>query len=103
MKIDSKNSKNIYRRNVIRNEIIPKLEEINPNIVETLARTAYIIRDQDDFVTEEIDKQLASQIDVDDKGRISVEVKRFNQLHIVIKENLIRNIFWFLKFSFEYE
>lgn len=93
MRIDSTNSENIYRRNIIRNKIIPELEEINPNIVETLARTASIIREQDDFIIQETDKQLASQIDVDDKGRISLEIKRFNSLHIVIKENLIRNIF----------
>ncbi len=93
MRIDSTNSENIYRRNVIRNEIIPKLEEINPNIVETLSRTASIIREQDDFVIQETDKQLASQMDVDEKGRISLEVKRFNRLHSVIKANLIRNIF----------
>ena len=93
MRIDSTNSESIYRRNIIRNEVIPKLEEINPNIVETLARTASIIKEQDDFVIQETDKKLASQIDVDDRGRISLEVKRFNQLHIVIKENLIRNIF----------
>ena len=96
MRIDSTNSENIYRRNLIRNEIIPELETINPNIVETLSRTASIIKEQEDFINLETDKQLASQMDVDEQGHISLEVKRFNRLHGVIKANIIRNIFQIL-------
>ena len=35
-RIDSTNKENIYKRNIIRNKLIPFLKELNPNIIETL-------------------------------------------------------------------
>lgn len=51
-RIDSTNSENIYRRNIIRNEILPSLKQINPNIVETLSRTTKIIRENNTYIKE---------------------------------------------------
>jgi len=51
-RIDSTNSENIYRRNIIRNKILPSLKEINPNIVETLSRTTKIIRENNTYIKE---------------------------------------------------
>ena len=51
-RIDSTNKENIYRRNIIRNEILPSLKEINPNIVETISRTTKIIRENNAYIKE---------------------------------------------------
>ena len=51
-RIDSTNSENIYRRNIIRNKILPSLKGINPNIVETLSRTTKIIRENNTYIKE---------------------------------------------------
>ena len=57
-RIDSTNSQNIYRRNIIRNQILPELKEINPNIVETLSKTAQIIRENNKYIKENMEKNI---------------------------------------------
>lgn len=51
-RIDSTNKENIYTRNVIRNEVLPIIKDINPNIIETLSRTSKIIKLENEFIKE---------------------------------------------------
>lgn len=91
-KIDSTNKQNIYRRNIIRNEVIPKLEEINPNIVETLSRTSKIIKQNNTFIKETTKseyKKIAHIISNEEKTHIEINLKEFNLLSENIKQNLI--------------
>ena len=87
-RIDSTNSQNIYRRNQIRNDIIPKLAEINPNIIDTLTRTSDIIYEENifvDSVTAEMFKQFAKV----EENKISFELKTFNIESKILKSSLI--------------
>lgn len=91
-KIDSTNKQNIYRRNIIRNEVIPKLEEINPNIVETLSRTSKIIKQNNTFIKETTKseyKKIAHIISNEEKTHIEINLKEFNLLNENIKQNVI--------------
>ena len=91
-KIDSTNKQNIYRRNIIRNEVIPKLEEINPNIVETLSRTSKIIKQNNTFIKETTKseyKKIAHIISNEEKTHIEINLKECNLLSENIKQNLI--------------
>lgn len=111
-KIDSTNKQNIYRRNIIRNEVIPKLEEINPNIVETLSRTSKIIKQNNTFIKETTKseyKRIAHIISneekttnretdreneqtekaLEEKTHIEINLKEFNLLNENIKQNVI--------------
>ena len=91
-KIDSTNKQNIYRRNIIRNEVIPKLEEINPNIVETLSRTSKIIKQNNTFIKETTKseyKKITHIISNEEKTHIEINLKEFNLLSENIKQNLI--------------
>ena len=47
---DSTNKSRLFLRNRIRHELIPELQEYNPRIKETLARTANIFRVEADFM-----------------------------------------------------
>ena len=51
---DSSNSSLKYRRNRIRLEINPKLKEINPNLVETLASQSRIMREVRNLLSEKL-------------------------------------------------
>ena len=87
-RIDSTNSQNIYRRNQIRNDILPKLAEINPNIIDTLTRTSDIIYEENifvDSVTAEMFKQFAKV----EENKISFELKTFNIESKILKSSLI--------------
>lgn len=91
-KIDSTNKQNIYRRNIIRNEVIPKLEEINPNIVETLSRTSKIIKQNNTFIKETTKseyKKITHIISNEEKTHIEINLKEFNLLNENIKQNVI--------------
>lgn len=110
-RIDSTNSENIYRRNVIRNKILPELEEINPNIIESLSRTSKVVEENNKYINEittevikssaallwNYDYELLQGLDENienDKAKEKVigvyfNLQDFNNLDIVIRKNLI--------------
>lgn len=47
---DETNCMEVYTRNKIRMDVIPKLQQLNPNIVETLAKTAQILAEENNFI-----------------------------------------------------
>ncbi len=88
-RIDSTNSEDIYKRNEIRHKVLPMLKEFNPNIIETLSRTSKIVKENNDFVTQESAKSFTKIAKKDGKNRVSFELKEFNQLENSIRTNLI--------------
>jgi tRNA(Ile)-lysidine synthase len=55
---DASNQANDYQRNYIRNTIIPLLEEVNPNLVETFRNTQERLKGAGDIVNEVVEKIL---------------------------------------------
>lgn len=45
-----------YRRNAVRSEIIPRLKELNPCLIEALGRTSGILRDEESFWRKHLEK-----------------------------------------------
>ena len=75
-RIDSTNKENIYKRNIIRNKILPELKELNPNIVQTLSRTSKIISNEDEYIkgqTNIIYSQLSNECYL--KGNTKNDIK----------------------------
>lgn len=89
-KIDKTNFDNIYTRNKIRNNLIPYLEkEFNPNIIESIARMANIIEEEDKYL-EEITKKVYQEILIKkDNTEIILDLKKFNDLDLVIKNRIV--------------
>lgn len=89
-KIDRTNFENIYTRNKIRNELIPYLEkEFNPNIIESVARMAGIIQEEDKYL-EQITKQAYEEMLISkDNKEIVLDLKKFNTLDLVIKNRIV--------------
>ncbi|RME67305.1 MAG: tRNA lysidine(34) synthetase TilS, partial [Nitrospirae bacterium] len=56
--VDSSNLKNHYLRNRVRTELIPVLERFNPSIVETLMRTAEVLRQESEYIDIQVNKTL---------------------------------------------
>ena len=54
-RIDSTNKENIYRRNIIRNKILPELKELNPNIVQSLSNLSRIVKVQNTHIKNEVE------------------------------------------------
>lgn len=87
-RIDSTNSENIYTRNIIRNKIIPELQAINPNIINTLSRTSKIIKQNNNYIKKQ-SQETYEKIAVQEKNKIEFEIKEFNKIDNTIKTNII--------------
>lgn len=87
-RIDYTNKENIYKRNKIRNELLPYLKELNPNIVKNLSRLSKIVKNENTYINKEVEN-IYNKISNESLGKIELEVNLFNSLPINIKQNLI--------------
>lgn len=83
---DSTNLTTDYTRNKIRLEIIPKLAEINPSILESLAATANRLGEAEHIYSKAIDKAIArvkngNTIDI---GKLKAETSPETLLHEIL-------------------
>jgi tRNA(Ile)-lysidine synthase len=89
-RIDKTNLKTVYTRNKIRLELIPYIEKnFNPNIIQTLWRSANILRDDDDYLNEVMLKTF-NNISFKAKNKLSIDLKKFKKLHVALKRRIIR-------------
>lgn len=96
-KIDRSNFENIYRRNRIRNKVIPYIkEEFNPNIIDTLDRLSELVCEEEKYFNNYVEK-IYNEIVIKDldlksddiKEFICLDLKKFNINEKVIKSRLI--------------
>ena len=118
-KIDKSNNENIYTRNKVRNIVIPYVKkEFNPNIIKTINRLSEVVNEENEYlnkITEQtfneiyvgadttfcspknIIKELTADIvgtrnacsQQKEDGQIILDLKKFNNLELVIKRRLI--------------
>ena len=81
-RIDSTNKENIYRRNIIRNKLLPQLQELNPNIVESLSNLSKIVKIQNMHIKNEVESIY---------NRIATEVIDTNNLQDNSASSLQKN------------
>lgn len=89
-RFDPSNQSEIYLRNRIRQQVIPWLaQKINPNLVETLNRTAHIIQ-KDEEILQRATEKLAAQHMQMKKDVLSVSLKDWDNLYEGLQRRLIR-------------
>jgi tRNA(Ile)-lysidine synthase len=90
---DSSNEKKMYLRNKIRLELIPYLKEkYNPKIEENLARTAEILRMEDEFIQKQVAEALCSPFVQLSPHRILLKISFLNTLSSAIRWRLFKTI-----------
>ena len=100
-KIDKSNFENDYTRNKIRNIVIPYIkQEFNPNIIKTINRLSEVSQEESEYL-EKITQNTFKEISVNENDEnISIndnnianmavlDLKKFNNLELVIKRRLI--------------
>ena len=88
-KIDESNMENIYNRNKVRNIIIPYIEkEFNKNIIQTINRLSDVATEENEFLQKLTEEQY-NTISTIENDTIILNLKKFNQLELVIKRRLI--------------
>jgi len=89
-KYDETNQENIYSRNKVRNELIPYIKkEFNQNIIKTINRLSELATEENDYL-EKVTEEKYNEIKIDEQtGNITLNLKKFNSLELVIKRRLI--------------
>lgn len=97
-KIDQSNLESVYRRNKVRNNLIPYIQkEFNSNIIKTINRLSEVVTEeneylekitQDAFNTILIDNEILTSNSTEPKS-IVLDIKKFNNLELVIKRRVI--------------
>lgn len=89
---DSSNLTGLYRRNRIRHDLLPAMEEIAPGIVRRLERQADILRADDAYLEEVADDLYRSLITVDANGDQRFDCEAVTALPVALKRRLLRQI-----------
>ena len=89
---DKTNEEEIYARNKIRLSIIPKIQELNPNFVDSISRMKNIIKDDNDFIEKYTDNIFENVIIDEDESKIVFDFSKFMNEHDSIKSRIIRKI-----------
>ena len=88
-KIDETNKESIYSRNKVRNELLEYIKkEFNPNIIKTINRLSQVATEENEYM-QKITKQEYEKISTKDNDIIILDLKKFNNLELVIKRRLI--------------
>jgi len=88
---DSSNRDNAYLRNRIRNTLVPELKaSYNANLEENIGRSAEILRIEDDFIRESVEKILADWNIDRDAARI--DIRKLRTLHPALQWRLIKAV-----------
>ena len=88
--IDSSNLKESYLRNRIRLSLVPMLKEYNPDIIETLSKTAAIFRDEEKYFEIIVTKALMKLISRKTDSRIELFLSPLEVMDEAIMRRLLR-------------
>lgn len=87
---DESNDENIYKRNKIRNIVIPYIkEEFNNNIISTINRLSIVATQEDEYINKIVEKEYNNICISKKENEIELDLKKFNNLDIVIKNRMI--------------
>jgi len=88
---DSSNRKLHYKRNFIRNKILPLLQEsVNPGIIKTLNRTSDILSRIEDFLLQEAKRHLQRMSLRKTNSLHSLDVTKLKNLHRSLQETIVK-------------
>jgi tRNA(Ile)-lysidine synthase len=91
-RVDSSNSKTIYRRNKIRLELIPALEKYNPALVSTLLKTTDVLRAEDEFLENEADRVYRSVLVSGENNNFTLDINSLLAQPLALQRRALRKI-----------
>jgi tRNA(Ile)-lysidine synthase len=90
---DQSNDKDDYLRNRIRHGLLPRIRaELNPNIVETLGRTAAVLQEDRRWLDHCIDREAEKALSTG-PGGVRMNLDAFGTLSLSLQRGLIRRAF----------
>ncbi len=90
-RIDQTNLTSIYHRNKIRRELIPYLEEnYNPSVLESLVKTANILKEDYDYIEQEAETMYKNLVHFEKKDQLSFFIPVLEKQHPAMKARMLR-------------
>lgn len=86
---DSSNESEEFLRNKVRQDLVPELENYNPQIKETLAKTADILRAQDKFIAKET-QEYYYDVFRPNKSELTGDLKKYRAIDKTLRFSLLR-------------
>ncbi|NBG88552.1 tRNA lysidine(34) synthetase TilS [Isachenkonia alkalipeptolytica] len=88
---DQTNLTSIYHRNKIRRELIPYLEEnYNPSVLQSLVKTANILKEDYDYLEQEGEGRYKELVCFEKKDQVSFSIPALEKQHPAIKARILR-------------
>lgn len=85
---DSTNLENVYTRNIIRNKIIPELQNINPGFISTVFNNSTCIAVDDDYIEQQASKYYKKCVQTINNC-VVVDLNVIQDLHNSLKNRII--------------
>lgn len=96
---DETNTLTTYTRNKVRHDVLPKLkEDFNPKIIESLNRTATLLRKADGFIESFIDSTYHSVV-VEKEDACVIDIHKLEALHEFLQSEIIERCISTLTFG----
>ncbi|AQQ08488.1 tRNA(Ile)-lysidine synthase [Sedimentisphaera cyanobacteriorum] len=90
--VDSTNLTNDYRRNFIRNSLLPEIRKESPNICEKLCLLSEAAERLDESVCREAENCWHSTVIISEQDFVTVNRNEFNALAVLVKQEIARRI-----------
>ncbi len=89
---DSSNQTSDFLRNRIRHDLMPRLENINPSVAETLASTALLAQDEEEYWDAEITRLAPRHYHLE-KGAVLIRTGPFMAEPVAVQRRMLRRAF----------
>ncbi len=86
---DDSNQDRRYLRNAVRHDLLPRLLNLNPRLVEALTRTSAIIRTEEDFWQNHLARLHSEAVTEDGPTRLRLDRRVLESLHPAERRRLI--------------
>ena len=89
---DASNFSPEFTRNRVRNMVIPSLEEnINPQAGAIIARSAPLLKEDDDFISQAAEVAFKNSVTKKDNSYV-IDLQTFEPLHMAVKRRVMRQV-----------
>ena len=97
-RFDKSNDESYYLRNKIRLNLIPFLQNYNPNIKNALISTSRLFTDDEDYLEKQVENVMAQvEFDGNNKNLVSMSTTLFHFQHPALQKRLIREAILIVK------
>jgi len=86
---DESNEDIRFRRNLVRQQVVPVLEQLNPAVRENVLRSCALLRAEDLFL-DFLASRVLERIGVFQRNRAVIDIKEYNDYNYILRRRMVR-------------